>query len=76
MKSFPALSRNKETIFGKVNCTLLSWISFTLFDRKTEIREYSVETAQPSAPARSTAPGLIAERASRGTSDHERCGTC
>ena len=51
---------DKETIFEKASCTLLTRFSSTLFDRKTEIRKYSVETAQPSARARPTAhsPGL------------------
>ena len=75
MKLFPTLSGDKETIFEKASCTLLTRFSSTLFDRKTEIRKYSVETAQPSARARPTARGLTAERASRGTSDHEWCGT-
>ena len=46
MKLFPTLSADKETIFEKASCTLLTRFSSTLFDRKTEIRKYSVETAQ------------------------------
>ena len=61
MKLFPTLSGDKETIiFEKASCTFLTRFSSTLFDRKTKIRKYYVETAQPSARARPTAhsPGL------------------
>ena len=44
MKLFPTLSGDKATIFEKASCTLLTRFSSTLFDRKTEIRKYSVET--------------------------------
>ena len=58
MESFPALSRNKETIFREVRRIPHSLTFSPWFDRKTEIRECSVETVQPSARARSTATGL------------------
>ena len=55
MKLLPTLSGDKETIFEKASYTLLTRFSSTLFDRKTEIRKYSVETVQPSTRARPTA---------------------
>ena len=58
MKSFPALSRNEEQVFGEGRCTLLLRFLSPCSTEKQEIRECSVETVQPSARARSPATGL------------------
>ena len=75
MKSFPALSRIKRQYLERSGAPSHLNFLYPVRQKNRDEREYSVETAQPSARARSTAPGLTAERASRGTSDHERRGT-